>query len=106
MIENKETIMVGDLNFDAKAINKNKNQKTNYKKTFNKMYISVKDWLFSKNMVQMVNKDTRIKSILDHVYLNNIDKIKLIDIIDDRISDHAKIIILRSMNIKKKQKKT
>ena len=53
--------MVGDLNFDAKAINKNKNQKTNYKKTFNKMYISVKDWLFSKNMVQMVNKDTRIK---------------------------------------------
>ena len=101
MENNKETIILGDFNFDAKSISKNESQKSNYEKNFNKMYITVKNYLYTKNAIQIIKNNTRDNKILDHVYTNNINKIKYINVNDDMASDHAKITIIRSMNIEK-----
>ena len=71
MAKDKETIIMGDLNFNADAINKIENEKTKYEQTFNKMYSTIKNLIFSKSSIQLINKNTRKNSILDHVYTNN-----------------------------------
>ena len=39
---NKETIIMGDFNFDFRAINKDENQKTQHETKFNQMYKKIK----------------------------------------------------------------
>ena len=63
------------------------------------MYKSLKNNLFSKNMVQIVKNNTRENKILDHIYVNKINKIKNIQVIDDSFSDHSILSLSRSMNI-------
>ena len=63
------------------------------------MYKSVKDHLFSKSMIQIVKNNTRENKILDHIYVNKINKIKNIQVNDDSFSDHSILSISRSMNI-------
>ena len=63
------------------------------------MYKSIKNHLFTKNMVQMVKNNTRENKILDHIYVNKTNKIKNIQVIDDSYSDHSILSLSRSMVI-------
>ena len=63
------------------------------------MYISIKNNLFTKNMVQVVKNNTRDDKILDHIYVNKLNKIKHIQVTDDSFSDHSILSISRSMKI-------
>ena len=63
------------------------------------MYTSIKNNLFTKNMVQIVKNNTRDNKILDHIYVNKLNKIKHIQVTDDSFSDHSILCISRSMKI-------
>ena len=50
-------------------------------------------------MIQLVKDNTRESKILDHIYVNKINKIKNIQVSEDSFSDHSILSISRSMNI-------
>ena len=50
-------------------------------------------------MVQVVKNNTRDNKILDHIYVNKLNKIKHIQVIDDSFSDHSILSISRTMSI-------
>ena len=50
-------------------------------------------------MVQIVKNNTRDNKILDHIYVNKLNKIKNIQVIDDSFSDHSILSLSRSMTI-------
>ena len=99
MEKDNETILMGDFNFDFNSINKTENEKTQTEKKFNQMYKSIINNLFSKNMIQIVKNNTRENKILDHIYVNKINKIKNTQVIDDSFSDHSILSVSRSMSI-------
>ena len=101
MDKDNETILMGDFNFDFNSIGKTENEKTQTEKKFNQMYKSIINNLFTKNMIQIVKNNTRENKILDHIYVNKINKIKNTHVIDDSFSDHSILSVSRSMSISK-----
>ena len=74
-------------------------KKHKLKKNNNQMYNSIKNHLFTKNMIQLVKNNTRENKILDHIYVNKVNKIKHVQVIDDSFSDHLILSLSRSMSI-------
>ena len=50
-------------------------------------------------MVQIVECKTRENKILDHIYVNKLNKIKHVQVTDDSFSDHLILSLSRSMSI-------
>ena len=100
---NREMIFVGDFNLDANNWRKSENEKTSTEKTFNFMNNIIKECLldngFSLLNMEPTRPNANRKSILDHFYTHNVDKIKYVKTYIDTVSDHAAILGTRAMQI-------
>ena len=100
---NREMIFVGDFNLDANNWRKSENEKTSTEKTFNFMNNIIKECLldngFSLLNMEPTRPNANRKSVLDHFYTNNVDKIKYVKTYIDTVSDHAAILGTRAMQI-------
>ena len=101
----KETIILGDFNFDAKCLYKTEYQKTSAEKRYNQIYKTIKNELFSKNFTQLIKENTRENKIMDQIYVNTPTKIKHSSSSLEYTSDHALIKVIRSMKINQIEEK-
>ena len=56
------------------------------------MINSLQKYLLGNNFIQIINSDTRRNKILDHVYSNNVNKIRK-TFTDDSSTDHKFTIV-------------
>ena len=96
---NEEIILCGDFNINSKIFKINEENKSDYEKKFNPMLRMIKQRLNDNGLVMANKKETRLNTILDHVYTNKIKKIFEINQEDNTTSDHSLIEIVRKMKI-------
>ena len=87
------------MNIDYKIFNKNENDKYNYEKTFSKRIKSIQNHLLGNSFTQIINEDTRQSKIIDHIYVNNLNKIFKSYIEIDFESDHKFITVEKKMKV-------
>ena len=99
----------GDFNFDAKSMEKEENDKSEYEKKFNKLYKLTNEKLIQNGMKLMNSEPTRISmnkgKVLDQIYLNRRDKMYNIVQNDFTKSDHSLLEYNRHMKIEPREEK-
>ena len=96
--EELESYIIGDINLNVLAFNKNNNDKTAHERSLSNMYESFKQ-LINKHNLNSYNttKPTRNDTLLNIIYFNKPEKILYKKIIENKEgSDHSPVIIARA----------
>ena len=88
MAGERESIIVGDLNFDSNILNLKIENRTNYQKTFTRMEQIFIEQLKNDGYTQVIKQLTRGSAILDHIWIKNSINIQEVKVIKDSASDH------------------
>ena len=96
---NTEIIIMGDFNINSKIWNKNVENLSEYDKSFLPMSKMVKEKILDYGFTMMINKETRGKAILDHMYTNKVEKINSVDIDRNTTSDHSINSVIIKMKV-------
>ena len=73
---NNDIIILGDMNIDWKTFYMKEESKDSYQKNFNTMISSLKEDFIDKGLRQIMLDNTRYDTTLDHIYINNFNKLK------------------------------